>query len=208
MCKFTNRLFVFTLLELLALGTLNAPVNAAAMRAQHRSAADPKFLDLLSLNEDNNNYDLHYDQRQKGEENLHVRMNGFFIEMPDAEDTDVSDELKELLYYAILLGGSEEMFKHLVENKISTTPTPASLTLSDFGLLNKNQLDSERHAIGQQREDPEAATKHKVEGRNANPLQGSSLVAVNREPESKRVGLITKQHFNTLLSLLKRMRRN
>lgn len=92
MCKFTNRLFVFTLL---ALVTLMAPVYAAAMRAQHKSAADPKFLDLLS-NEDNNNYNLHYDQRQKGEENLHVRMNGFFIEMPDDEDKDTADELQEL----------------------------------------------------------------------------------------------------------------
>ncbi|XP_014098075.1 uncharacterized protein [Bactrocera oleae] len=204
MCKFTNRLFVFTLL---ALVTLMAPVYAAAMRAQHKSAADPKFLDLLS-NEDNNNYNLHYDQRQKGEENLHVRMNGFFIEMPDDEDKDTADELQELLYYAILFGGSEEMFKHLIENKKGTTPTPASLALSEFGLLNENKLDAESHSIGQQSDESEAASKHKAEGRNVNPVKGSDLVANNREPETKRVGLITKLHFNTLLSLLKRMQRN
>lgn len=99
MCKFSNRLFVFTLL---ALVTLMILVDVAAMRAQHKSAADPKFLDLLSLNDDSNNYDLHYDQRQKGDENLHVRMNGFFIEMPDDEDKDMTDELKELRKYICL----------------------------------------------------------------------------------------------------------
>ncbi|XP_011181119.2 uncharacterized protein LOC105211412 [Zeugodacus cucurbitae] len=195
MCKFTNRLFVFTLL---ALVMLMASVDAAAMRAQHRSAAEPKFLDLLSLSDDNNNYDLHYDQRQKGEENLHVRMNGIFIEMADDEDkSDDIDELKELLLYAIMFGGSEEMFKQLLDNKISAT-----------SVLNENKLETDRHAGGQPSDEVEVTTKPKIEGRNVDPHKGSGLLGVKREPETNRVGLITKQHFNTLLSLLKRMRRN
>lgn len=82
------------------------------------------------------------------------------------------------------------MFKHLIENKKGTTPTPASLALSEFGLLNENKLDAESHSIGQQSDESEAASKHKAEGRNVNPVKGSDLVANNREPETKRVGLM------------------
>lgn len=82
------------------------------------------------------------------------------------------------------------MFKHLIENNIGITPSPDTVALSELGLLTENKLDTDRHVVGQPNDDSKVTTKHTVEGRNVDPHKGSGLLAVNRELETKRVGLM------------------
>ncbi|CAD6997474.1 uncharacterized protein LOC101449838 isoform X2 [Ceratitis capitata] len=203
MCKFTNRLFVFTLLTFVARTAL---VDAAVARAQHRGAADAKLFDLLSLSDNDNNYDLHYDQRQKGHENLRVRMDGFFIEMPP------EDEGKEELTEDLLNEIREELLLSLADadsKRTTTTESPDKPPLHEFWFLKGNKLETDHRAGEQQVGGAEGVqNKHNIEGRNAEIFKSSGLLGVNRVPEAKRVGVITKQHFSTLLNLLKHMRRN
>ncbi|XP_054742351.1 uncharacterized protein LOC129247302 [Anastrepha obliqua] len=212
MCKFTNRLFVFTLLALFGVPRLLL-VDTATIRAEHKSAADAKILDLLPLNDYENNYDVHYDQRQKGNENLRVKMDSFFIEMPP-EDTEglAEDILKEILSYALFHVGGEELLFDLADAHSSSSSTESTdkTQQNELRALKENKLESsDQHFDGQQQRDGiEEAPKNEVEGRNAAAYKSGGLLGANREPESKRVGAITKQHFNTLLNLLKRMRRN
>ncbi|ALC38024.1 CG13081 [Drosophila busckii] len=95
MCNFTNRLFVFVLLHYFVITlTLAKPLKQ-----------QPRFnaVDLLELlYNDYGDYgyqeeQVHYDQRQKGEENLNVHLNGFLIGLPTREDDDISwlDSLAE-----------------------------------------------------------------------------------------------------------------
>ncbi|XP_030377192.1 uncharacterized protein LOC115626079 [Scaptodrosophila lebanonensis] len=94
MCKFTNRLFVFIVLFHVAVSKPMRPARLAGEISPRRS-------DLLEfLYDDYNDYgfqeeQIHYDQRQKGEENLRVRLDGFFIEFPTLDDPYSLDVLAE-----------------------------------------------------------------------------------------------------------------
>ncbi|XP_034473274.1 uncharacterized protein LOC117780742 [Drosophila innubila] len=89
MCKFTNRLFVLVLLQFVGL--------PLARPARIRSSA----IDLLELlYNDYGDYgyqveEVHYDQRQKGEENLKLRLDGFVIGLPAPDDFSYLDILAE-----------------------------------------------------------------------------------------------------------------
>ncbi|KAH8248987.1 hypothetical protein KR032_004924 [Drosophila birchii] len=77
MCKFTNRLFVFTLL-LLALG------GVLARPAGGRRNVVSDLLDVLYEDYNDNAFqreDIFYDQRQKGAENLQLSVDGVVIGM-------------------------------------------------------------------------------------------------------------------------------
>ncbi|XP_017495072.1 PREDICTED: uncharacterized protein LOC108383204 isoform X2 [Rhagoletis zephyria] len=199
MCKFTNRLFVFTLLALFGIPR-SLLVDAAATREHRKGPEDVNILDLLSLGGSDNNYDVHYDQRQKGDENLRVRMDGVFIEMPPDNNEGVADDLMKEIREELLLGLTD------VQSSRDSTKSPEKL--QQLGVLKENKLESEQRSEAQQHNVIDTVPEREVEGRNGLNSQRGSLLAENREPESKRVGVITKHHFNTLLNLLKRMRRN
>lgn len=90
MCKFTNRLFVFVLLHSLAIGVFGKP-------AMVRSSAGD-LLELLYNDYGDYGYqveEVHYDQRQKGQENLKLRLDGFLIGLPAYDDVSWMDLLAE-----------------------------------------------------------------------------------------------------------------
>ncbi|KAH8405102.1 hypothetical protein KR222_001322 [Zaprionus bogoriensis] len=89
MCKFTNRLFGLVLLQVMALA-MAKPIKA-------RSTAGD-LLELLYNDYGDYGYqveEVHYDQRQKGEENLKLRLDGFLIGLPARDDTSWLDLLAE-----------------------------------------------------------------------------------------------------------------
>lgn len=90
MCKFTNRLFIFVLLQSLAGGALSKPVKGRT------SAGD--LMELLYNDYGDYGYqveEIHYDQRQKGQENLKLRLDGFLIGLPAYDDVSWMDLLAE-----------------------------------------------------------------------------------------------------------------
>ena len=108
MCKFNNRLFVFHIYCLLGLHTvvvLAKPLEHHISRngVDNLSALSELF-DLIAPQ------DVHYDQRQKGDENYRIKLDGFFIGLPQEDSTalllltdDIFESIGELessmLYY-------------------------------------------------------------------------------------------------------------
>uniref|UniRef100_A0A1I8NXG4 Uncharacterized protein n=1 Tax=Stomoxys calcitrans TaxID=35570 RepID=A0A1I8NXG4_STOCA len=88
MCKFNNRLFVFYLLSLV-LATLAKPILKHHEESQESNLNFNELLALTSLLAPQDNYDLHYDQRQKGSENYRVKLDGFFIGIPQEESASL-----------------------------------------------------------------------------------------------------------------------
>lgn len=89
MCKFTNRLFVLVLLQFIGLA-MAKPLKARS------SASD--LIELLYNDYGDYGYQLeevNYDQRQKGEENLKLRLDGFLIGLPARDDSSWLDLLAE-----------------------------------------------------------------------------------------------------------------
>ncbi|XP_062120878.1 uncharacterized protein LOC133835036 [Drosophila sulfurigaster albostrigata] len=89
MCKFTNRLFVLFFLQFIGL--------AMAKPSKMRSSASD-LLELLYNDYGDYGYqqeEIHYDQRQKGEENLKLRLDGFVIGMPSQDDSSWLDILAD-----------------------------------------------------------------------------------------------------------------
>ncbi|KAH8274073.1 hypothetical protein KR044_009873 [Drosophila immigrans] len=89
MCKFTNRLFVLLLLQFIGL--------AMAKPSKMRSSASD-LLELLYNDYGDYGYqqeEIHYDQRQKGEENLKLHLDGFVIGMPSQDDSSWLDILAD-----------------------------------------------------------------------------------------------------------------
>ncbi|TDG44198.1 hypothetical protein AWZ03_009372 [Drosophila navojoa] len=89
MCKFTNRLFVLALLQCVALA-LPKPLKSRS------SATD--LIDLLYNDYGDYGYqveEVHYDQRQKGSENLRWHLDGFVFGLPVREDYSWMEQLFE-----------------------------------------------------------------------------------------------------------------
>lgn len=92
MCNFTNRLFVLVLLQFVGLLTV-----VLAKPAKMRSSASD-LLELLYNDYGDYGYQVeetHYDQRQKGEENLQLRLDGFVIGLPARDDSSWLDLLAD-----------------------------------------------------------------------------------------------------------------
>ncbi|KAH8394203.1 hypothetical protein KR215_006565 [Drosophila sulfurigaster] len=101
MCKFTNRLFVLFFLQFIGL--------AMAKPSKMRSSASD-LLELLYNDYGDYGYqqeEIHYDQRQKGEENLKLRLDGFVIGMPSQDDSSWLDILAD--EYLSELNGFENL---------------------------------------------------------------------------------------------------
>lgn len=84
MCKFNNRLFVFHICCLLGLKSvvvLAKPFEHTARNGNENLSALSELFELMSPQ------DIHYDQRQKGEENYRIKLDGFFIGLPQEDST-------------------------------------------------------------------------------------------------------------------------
>lgn len=92
MCKFNNRLFVFSLLTLWACLSQIVLAKPALQQDQSEESGNLELNDLMALTAllaPQDNYDLHYDQRQKGNENYRVKLDGFFIGLPQEDGTSL-----------------------------------------------------------------------------------------------------------------------
>ncbi|XP_023032456.1 uncharacterized protein LOC6644030 [Drosophila willistoni] len=90
MCKFTNRLFVFVLVLLALTDVMAKPARSLSARPGATRSEGSDLLDFL-MNDYPDEYgysqeEIHYDQRQKGEENLQLRLDGFLIDLPAWDD--------------------------------------------------------------------------------------------------------------------------
>lgn len=86
MCKFNNRLFIFALSCLLG---LNWVVVWAKPISDSTAYNNGEIVGtLMALSDLINPQEVHYDQRQKGDENYRVKLDGFFIGLPQ-EDTSL-----------------------------------------------------------------------------------------------------------------------
>ncbi|XP_061397095.1 uncharacterized protein LOC133332734 [Musca vetustissima] len=90
MCKFHNRLFVFALLTLgwSFIVVWSKPV----LRQDSDENSNLNFNEIMALSAllaPQDNYDLHYDQRQKGSENYRVKLDGFFIGIPQEDSSSL-----------------------------------------------------------------------------------------------------------------------
>lgn len=90
MCKFHNRLFVFSLL---AFGCcVNLVWSKPVLKQDSNEDSNLNFNQIMALTallSPQDNYDLHYDQRQKGSENYRVKLDGFFIGIPQEESSSL-----------------------------------------------------------------------------------------------------------------------
>ncbi|XP_075153804.1 uncharacterized protein LOC142227249 [Haematobia irritans] len=87
MCKFNNRLFVFSLLSIVV-----ACKTKPILKHEESQETNLNFNELLALTSllaPQDNYDLHYDQRQKGSENYRIKLDGFFVGIPQEESSSL-----------------------------------------------------------------------------------------------------------------------
>ncbi|TMW54454.1 hypothetical protein DOY81_000446 [Sarcophaga bullata] len=131
MCKFNNRLFVFHICCLLGLHA----VVILAKPLQHHTARNgvdnlsalSELFDLISPQ------DVHYDQRQKGEENYRIKLDGFFIGLPQEDSTALlllTDDIFESLddEYLAAFGKNKPTAEPLT---VSTSPQSTPTTSLD-----------------------------------------------------------------------------
>lgn len=88
-------------------------IYSVPLKREHRESDDiasTDLSDLLELIRLENDYDRHYDQRQKGEENLRIHLDEFFISIPTSSGTSAENSLNIDSALLLLLGGK---LKHL-----------------------------------------------------------------------------------------------
>ncbi|KNC22734.1 hypothetical protein FF38_04095 [Lucilia cuprina] len=122
MCKFTNRLFVFALCCLL--GQQMVCVWAKPLHSSSRDDAEDLGA-LIALSTIMNSQDVHYDQRQKGDENYRIKLDGFFIGLPQ-EDSSTLLLLTDDLFESI----DDDYLSALGKNKPAVNGAPTSSALS------------------------------------------------------------------------------
>lgn len=92
MCKFHHHLFLMTI------GLLFVMIASRSLNTATAKDSSENFSYLMDLLMPKDDYNLHYDQRQKGNENYRLHLDGFFIAMPhqgDSELLSLSDNLFE-----------------------------------------------------------------------------------------------------------------
>uniref|UniRef100_A0A1A9W6W6 Odorant receptor n=1 Tax=Glossina brevipalpis TaxID=37001 RepID=A0A1A9W6W6_9MUSC len=92
MCKFHNRLFIFAVYCFLVV------VKGKPFEPNLKGSND-HFNELLALSllTPKDDYDLHYDQRQKGNENYRLKLDGFFLALPQEDDSSLLLLTEDLL---------------------------------------------------------------------------------------------------------------
>ncbi|KAL9874326.1 uncharacterized protein LOC119641072 [Glossina fuscipes] len=92
MCKFHNHLFVFAVYCFLVV-VASKPFEPN-LKGPNDHLNELLALSLLTPKDD---YDLHYDQRQKGNENYRLKLDGFFLALPQEDDSSLLLLTEELL---------------------------------------------------------------------------------------------------------------
>ncbi|XP_073823488.1 uncharacterized protein [Musca autumnalis] len=196
MCKFHNRLFVFSLLTFGWSGHLVC--SKPALKQDTNEDSNLNFNEIMALSallSPQDNYDLHYDQRQKGSENYRVKLDGFFIGIPQEESSSLL-----LLTDDILESFGQELLSNPEKN---TKRKVASVELESYP---KSQRTSQ---IISQDVDP-VSSSVVVEIPSPNNKFGEARInedeteEMPQRPSSSR----TKSFVSHLLGLLKRGHRN
>ncbi|XP_055906491.1 uncharacterized protein LOC129941791 [Eupeodes corollae] len=178
MCKFNSRLFVFLVVGSLLLLTPTTLIKARPLEKR-------SIIDMLGFG---NDYDLRYDQRQKGLENFRLKLDGFFIGVP-AEATGLfltSEEFIDVLSDELLSSRRrDENQGQSGENK----STPSQMVASD--LIQKQVENYQRAEI----------EKAEEEGLLSQKTYGEARGDSNR-------GSRTKLYLMNLIDYIRKNRRN
>ncbi|XP_019895353.2 uncharacterized protein LOC101891382 [Musca domestica] len=193
MCKFHNRLFVFSLL---AFGCcVNLVWSKPVLKQDYNEDSNLNFNQIMALTallSPQDNYDLHYDQRQKGSENYRVKLDGFFIGIPQEESSSLlllTDDILESFGEEIL--SKPEKTKKRKESSLELESYPNSQRPLQIGEQDVPSLVVEIPSYGGQKYG-EART---------NEDGGEELP---RKPSTSK----TRSFVSHLLGLLKRGHRN
>ncbi|XP_065356946.1 uncharacterized protein LOC135951256 [Calliphora vicina] len=203
MCKFTNRLFVFALCCLLACQQM---VCVLAKPLTHSSRNDNEDLGaLIALSALMNSQDVHYDQRQKGDENYRIKLDGFYIGLPQEDSSALllfTDDMFESLGefptnddYLLSFGKNKPAV-----NGVQTPPTP---------LTSQSSLDTDRAAAASE-VNLNLSTNAQNSAQNLQAM-ALELPAPKKYLEARHgvnSGSRTKSYISQFLKLLKRGRKH
>ncbi|XP_017151353.1 uncharacterized protein LOC108161576 [Drosophila miranda] len=178
MCKFTNRLFVFALL-LLALGVVLAqPVSDKAHPGGPRNVISD-LLEVLYDDYNDNGYqqeEIYYDQRQKGAENLQLKMDGLVVALAP-----------EMSYHSLYMMADQyfNMREMLLQH---STPEPDETQLYEkVPVREPESTDSEEHTrIPDPKTDMESRQHHVVTPQNAS-RSPSQLLEMLKKLKSRKI---------------------
>ncbi|XP_037820008.1 uncharacterized protein LOC119609344 isoform X2 [Lucilia sericata] len=189
MCKFTNRLFVFALSCLLSLQMVC--VWAKPIHSSSRDDAEDLGT-LIALSTLMNSQDVHYDQRQKGDENYRIKLDGFFIGLPQ-EDSSTLLLLTDDLFESIALGKNKPAAKGAPTSSAASSSLASSAAADSSPAASENNLNlSSNNALNPSNNLPEIpAPKKYLEARHG--LNSGSR---------------TKSYIAQFLKLLKRVRKH
>ncbi|XP_055852048.1 uncharacterized protein LOC129916236 [Episyrphus balteatus] len=185
MCKFNSRLFVFLIVASLLVLTIQA-----------RPSTDKRsIMDLLSYG---NDYDLRYDQRQKGNENFRLKLDGFFIGVP-AEATGLfltSEEFIDVLSEELLLGRHDDNNQsgQSGENKSS----PSQIMASE--LMQKQIENYQRAELEKAEEEALLSSQQQQKQQQKNVVEGRG--------DLNHGGSRTKVYIMNLIDYIRKNRRN
>lgn len=183
MCKFNQNLFIISIILcfvwLKSFKSLNAaPIDYALLD------------DLISNDESTNDFDVAYDQRQNGTENLRLRIDGLILAFPSAASSQASSMAASLATnYLLQLATAEDddnedeipdSFASLLKNSnsdnIVTAPTvPTEKEQS----LNKDERLTKKKVIVRT-ESPKESTVKRVIGLNVKDDLVADLAAAQR----------------------------
>lgn len=183
MCKFNQNLFIISIILcfvwLKSFKSLNAaPIDYALLD------------DLISNDESTNDFDVAYDQRQNGTENLRLRIDGLILAFPSAASSQASSMAANLATnYLLQLATAEDddnedeipdSFASLLKNSnsdnIVTAPTvPTEKEQS----LNKDERLTKKKVIVRT-ESPKESTVKRVIGLNVKDDLVADLAAAQR----------------------------
>ncbi|XP_037957206.1 uncharacterized protein LOC119687096 [Teleopsis dalmanni] len=189
MCKFTNRLFVFVVLAMLGSEVCSSTIPTK--KHTYKQSRDDSLMSLFDFLLPDYDYDLHYDQRQKGNENVRVKLDGFYIGLPEQDSS-------------LLLMNSEDLISQLSDELLSGASKSRNPTAAPFNSLS----DGKEHSFDKIKVEPKPETTLVVEI----PAPKKDLEArqrIEHATEDSAVGMRTKvQLYNLLNHLMKRTQKN
>ncbi|XP_017069555.2 uncharacterized protein LOC108106829 [Drosophila eugracilis] len=151
MCKFTNRLFVFALL-LLPFAEIQAKPFGGKIRAGNSKNVISDFLDVLydDYSEDGfQREDILYDQRQKGDENYQLKVDGMVIGVAPQLGSNLMYSLAEYYLSELMLrkqGSATQMFE---KDPVIDPESVGPEGVTDFPELSKTDMESSKRSPSQ-----------------------------------------------------------
>ncbi|XP_017108679.3 uncharacterized protein [Drosophila bipectinata] len=152
MCKFSNRLFIFSLLLLASGGVLSQPLGGRPHPGRQRNVVSD-LLEVLYDDYSDNSYqqeEIFYDQRQKGSENLQLSVDGVVISMAPQMGSNWLYTIAEYYLSEMMLRQStpEPDTNQIYEKEPVTEMDPGAVeVITKMTDPPKNDLESRQHQI-------------------------------------------------------------